>query len=434
MNIRPTSESDFPAIQALHRHVGWPERSLAGWRWLHDNPARAGTGSPAGWVVDGPDDRPAAHVGNLVQRFWLGDQELRGATGFSIIVTPAVRGASRDIFQAFLRQPGMFAAYTLNANSTSQPLYARHRMKAWPEPTHALKLSWIIDPVPLALSRLYRAAYRLAPGVVIRCGEQLMNRRLGAAPRSTLPGGLSVLRDLGDASPYAAFWATLRAEGRLLADRSPETLRWRLADPDLTDPPLILAFHRGGAITGYAMAVMAKANILEAPVLEILDLEALHGEDEAVPALMQGLIAAARDRGAAKLRLQAISPRLLERLGDLAGSARREGGWGHCHAWFSPDGPGPTLWSPTPYDGDYAFCLRPLPVPTAARARRWRVNGAWLSPYQTGGRAFSWSRISTSRASVAVGAAGAAGAAAFSRRIRLIALTIRKMTKATITN
>ena len=98
MKTRPTSERDFAAIQALHRHVGWPERSLAGWRWLHDNPARIGTESPAGWVVDGPDGRPAAHVGNLVQRFCLGDQELRGATGFSIIVTPAVRGASRDIF------------------------------------------------------------------------------------------------------------------------------------------------------------------------------------------------------------------------------------------------------------------------------------------------------------------------------------------------
>ncbi|MFN3668947.1 MAG: N-acetyltransferase [Brevundimonas sp.] len=369
MKTRPTSESDFPAIQALHRHVGWPERSLAGWRWLHDNPARVATDSPAGWVVDGPDGQPAAHVGNLVQRFWLGDRALHGATGFSIIVTPAVRGASREIFQAFLRQPGMFAAYTLNANSTSQPLYARHRMKAWPEQTHALKLSWIINPVPLALSRLYRAAYRLAPDIVTRGGERLMNRRPSAAPRLTLPEGVSELGDLGDGSPYAAFWATLQAEGRLLADRSPETLRWRLADPDLTEPPVILAFHRGDAIAGYAMAMMAKANILEAPVMEILDLEALDGEDEAIPALMQGLIAAARRRGAAKLRLQAVSPRLLGRLGDLARNARREGGWGHCHAWFSPNGPGPALWSPTPYDGDYAFCLRPLPVRGSAPAR-----------------------------------------------------------------
>lgn len=369
MKIRHTSEADFPAIQALHRHVGWPERSLAGWRWLRDNPARAGTDAPAGWVVDGPDGQPAAHAGNLVQRFWLGDRQLLGATGFSIIVTPAARGASREILRTFVRQPGVFATYTFNANSVSQPLYARYNMRAWPERTHALKLSWIIRPAPLAMGRLYRAAYRLAPDIVTRWGERLMNNRLHAAPRLTLPDGVSALTDLGDPSPYGVFWAALRAEGRLLADRSPATLRWRLADPDLTDPPLILAFNRGNEITGYAMAMMAKANILEAPVLEILDLEALADDAEAIPALMRGLIGAARQMGAAKLRIQTISPRLLERLGDFARRARREGGWGHCHTWFAPDGPDPALWSPTPYDGDYAICLRPLPVRTGAGER-----------------------------------------------------------------
>lgn len=369
MAVRPTRETDFPAIQALHRHVGWPERSLAGWRWLYANPARAGTDASAGWVVDGPDGSPAGHVGNLVQRFWLGDQSLRGATGFSIIVTAPVRGASREFLRTFVGQPGMFAVYTLNANSTSQPLYVRHDMHAWPEQTHALKLSWIVDPVPLAIGRLYRAAHRLAPDVVSIWNERLMNSRLDAAPHLTLPPGVAVLSDFRDRSRYAEFWTALRAERRLLADRSPETIRWRLSDPDLTAPPLALAFSRGRDITGYAMAMMAKANILEAPVLEILDLEALADDAEAIPALMQGLKTAARQMGAAKLRIQTVSPHLLERLGDLARQARREGGWGHCHVRFAPGGPDPALWSPTPYDGDYAMCLRPLPIRAGVKAR-----------------------------------------------------------------
>jgi hypothetical protein len=73
--------------------------------------------------------------------------------------------------------------------------------------------------------------------------------------------------------------------------------------------------------------------------------------------------------GAAKLRIQTVSPRLLERLGDLGRQARREGGWGHCHVRFAPGGPDPALWSPTPYDGDYAMCLRPLPTPVCAKGR-----------------------------------------------------------------
>ena len=242
-------------------------------------------------------------------------------------------------------------------------------MQAWPGPTHALKLSWIINPVPLAFGRLYRLAYRLAPGIASRWGEQLMNGRLYDAPRLTLPKGVAVLDDLRDQSSYGEFWAALRKEGRLLADRSPATLRWRLADPDLTTQPLVLAFSRGRDITGYAMAMVAKANTLEPPVLEILDLEALADDAEAIPALMQGLIAAARQMGVAKLRIQTISPHLLERLGPFGRHARREGGWGHCHVRFAPGGPDPSLWSHTPYDGDYAMCLRPLPARTGAKVR-----------------------------------------------------------------
>ena len=36
---------------------------------------------------------------------------------------------------------------------------------------------------------------------------------------------------------------------------------------------------------------------------------------------------------------------------------------------FAPDGPDPALWSPTPYDGDYAMCLRPLPFKAGRQAR-----------------------------------------------------------------
>jgi hypothetical protein len=202
-----------------------------------------------------------------------------------------------------------------------------------------------------------------------RWGERLMNSRLSTRPRLDLPQGVTVLGDFRDQSRYADFWTALRAEGRLLADRSPEVIRWRLADPDLTDPPLVLAFNRGAGITGYAMAMMAKANALDPPVLEILDLEALADDVTAIPALLDALKGAARRMGAAKLRIQMVSPRLLERLGDHVRGTRREGGWGHCHARFAPDGPDPALWSPTPYDGDYAMCLRPMPVRAKATVR-----------------------------------------------------------------
>ncbi|PZO05216.1 MAG: hypothetical protein DCF29_08555 [Alphaproteobacteria bacterium] len=373
MSIRAVTEADYPAIQALHRSVGWPARSLAGWRWLHANPARAEIDAPGGWVVDGPDGQPAAHVGNLIHRFNLDGRRLHAATGFSIIALPKVRGVAHRIIRTFSKQPEVFATYTFNANPLSQPLYGRLGMRPWPEQTHALKLSWRIDLSALAIGKGLRHLHAVAPDLVVRMGEQLMNDRLGQVPRLRLSPGVSILSRIGEGSPYDRFQQALGREGRLLGDRSPAMLKWRLADPDLTTPPLLLAFRRGDVITGYAMAQMAKSNIIEVPVLEIIDLEALAWDDEAIPALMKALTAAARPLGAAKVRMQVVSPLMLDRLGDWAGTAAREGGWGHCHIRFADDAPSPALWSPTPFDSDYAVCLRPLPLDAKAtgRIRSW---------------------------------------------------------------
>lgn len=361
MRPRPLRREDYPAIQALHRQVGWPGRSPDGWRWLDENPARADIGAPAGWVVDGPDGGPAAHLGNLVQPFRFGAEVLYGATGFSLIVAPAVRGAGRSLIRVFAEQPAVFASYLFNANARSQPIYGRQGLQPWPKTTHGLKLSWVVDPLPLALGRLFRRAYRWAPDLALAAREPLLNDRLFRASRVRLPEHVSILTDLRDASRFGDFWAALVDESRLLGDRSPARLRWRLADPDATTRPVLMAFRRGRDITAYASAMLAKSNVFEAPVLEIIDLEALAGEREAIPALMTGLMRAARALGAAKLRLQTVAPLGLERLGPWARSARREGGWGHCHVVFAPDAPDPDLWNPTPYDGDYAMCLRPIP-------------------------------------------------------------------------
>jgi hypothetical protein len=322
-------------------------------------------------------DRPAAFLGNLIQRFWQADRRFHGATGFSIIVPPSVRGSSRHLMRAFVGQPNVFAAYTFNANSRSAPLYARYGMVAWPPRTHHLKLSWIIDPIDCLHGRILREAVKRAPTLSDPYRERFMNRRLGAPRQPRLPSQVTPLEDFGDASDYARFWDTLKDEGRLLADRSPEILRWRRSDPDQRTPPLSLAFRRQGEITGVAMAMMAKANPIEPAILEILDLIALESDSQAIPALMQALMAQGRALGAAKVRLQVVSEEMLRRLGPWATGARREGGWGHSHVRFHPDGPPHHAWSPTPFDADHAFCQRPVPVLEDKRGAVSRVR-AWI--------------------------------------------------------
>ena len=347
-SLRPVQDRDASALNALHASVG-----DAGWRWLLNHPARIEAEAPAGWLLLDDTGEPRGYTGNLVQRFWRGDDVLFGTSGYSIVVQPPARGHSRMLLRAFAEQPGMFPRYGLTP---------------WPTRTHALKLAWRLDTVTCAAGRLWREVDRRAPDLVDPRRERFLNRRLVDHGPLVLPAGVAVLSDLNDRSRFGDFWNALRGEGRIIADRSPATLRWRLADPDRTIEPLLLAFNRGKAITGYAMAMMAKANIIEPPVLEILDLVALRDEPRAVPALMQALLKNARALGAAKVRIQVVSEVLLRQLGPLAASARQEGGWGHCHVRFEAGVEGVDTWAPTPFDGDYQMCLRPVPVPAETRA------------------------------------------------------------------
>lgn len=368
MSPRPFRPEDQAAVNALHRSVWWPERSPAGWRWLAANPARADIDAPSGWVVEGADGEPAAFLGNMVQRFWRGDALHHGATGFSTIVTPRARGASRSLFRALLGQTGLFAWYTFNANIKSAPLYLRQGLNPWPPATHDLKLSWILRPLTCLHGRLLRKATERAPRWTDPYRERFMGRRLTRPAHVTLPAGVIRLTDIAEGSPYAAFWERLRAEGRLVADRSPEILRWRLADPDRVLDPIMIAVVRDGAITGFGMAMLAKATPIEPVFLEVLDLIALKDETEAVSSMMQAMLGLGRAHGAAKVRIQTLNPELLARLGSHVATARREGGWGHCHVRF--DGDPPQDWFPTPFDGDYGICLRPPPIKPSAVARR----------------------------------------------------------------
>jgi len=192
--VRTIDDDDHEALNALHRSVGWPQRSQAGWAWLASNPARTESGAPAGWLLEADDDDEACGMtGNFVQRFHRGDDTLYGATGFSIIVRPRGRGRSRMLLSTFANQPGMFARYTFNANPTSSRLYKRHRMMAWPPTTHDLKLSWRIDGVACAGGRLWRELDRRAPRLIDPTHERLMNGRLTKAEALALPRGVAVI-------------------------------------------------------------------------------------------------------------------------------------------------------------------------------------------------------------------------------------------------
>lgn len=360
--IRPFRAEDpdeVALVAGLHAGVGWPVRTFAGWRWLAANPARGDV--PVAWVAVDDGDRPVGVLGNLRLDLVGPATRLTGATGFSVVTAQHGRGAGTRLVRAFLGQPGVFAVWTLNANPAGAPLYGRLGLAPWPGETGALKLSWIVDPLACAVGRALRLAAhdrRLSDML----GERLVSRRLDRLPAPAEAGeAVEPVVDFGPGSAWDGYRLRLAREPRLRPDRSPAVMAWRDGDPQAPRPAVTLGRFEGRDLVAHVRARLAKGNALEVTALEILDLDWVDGHDAAVPELMQALFAVARDRGAAKLRLQVVSPRVRDALGPWVDRARREGGWGHCMVRWT-DGAPARPWDPTPFDGDYEVCLRPAPA------------------------------------------------------------------------
>jgi GNAT superfamily N-acetyltransferase len=359
MTMREIRPADHDGVNALWDSVWWPTRSEAGWRWLAANPVLPERPAPQGWVYADEHGAVKAVLGAIVQRFWRGDDRFYGLTGHSLVVSPDMRGASRHMINRILAQPGFFGCYTLNANVLSHRIYGRFGFISHPLATAHIKLAWVIDPAACLMGNILRRGLEPHPKLARRISERLLSPDLWREKPLRLPAGVAPLRDFDAA--YDRFWRNLKGEGRLITDRGPEIQRWRVSDPDQTLRPLMFKYERDGEIAGYACAMFSKENPIEPVVLEIIDLAALSAAPEAVPALMAALMTAARARGAAKLRLAMINPRLLEQLGGYARSARREGGWAHAHIHLSADALDIGGWAPTPFDGDLFMSLRAPP-------------------------------------------------------------------------
>ena len=307
----------------------------------------------------------SAFLGNFVQRFHFGTQVVRGATGHTFLAHPRAKGAGRMVLRALAEQPDRFSIYLFNANAVSSGHYRHYALEAWPVATHAVKYSWWVDLPGVIHERLLWRYNRLRGFDGVRAGgERFISNRLRKGGVSRLQPGVRLLFEQEVDGRFDGLWARLQEDGRLLAARDSATLRWRLADPDLTLRPVILGYEHEGRLAGYLMAYFSKQTEIDQPCLDIVDLIApAEHEVTAIPALVRTLVDNARDLGVARVRLQTVSPVLDTILAGMPG-AQRQMTHGHCHARFAPD-VDPTMaaaWQPTPYDGDYAFCLRPPPL------------------------------------------------------------------------
>lgn len=354
---------DLDGVAALCRWAWWPERDLAGWTWLTQAPGMVGR--PLGWVC-AADDEIVGFMGNFVQERRQGADTVAAVCGHTFLVHPKAMGKARMLMRRILDQGEVAATYTFNANGRSAGFFKHFGFETWPEAGADTKLVWPVAPVTLGAERLLRRWSQARKFAGVQGGREWFPPRpvpaVLAAPRRT-PSVRALDSRTDIDGRFDDLWRALTATGASLARRDAAALRWRVADPMLTRPPILLAYEADGVLAGYLLAILAKGSEIEAPALEIIDLIALpQVETVALPALVTALIGLARPLGAARVRLGLAHPRV-ETLLAPTRPARRQTPYSHCHVRFGQPGndPGRAGWYATPFDGDQSFTSRPAP-------------------------------------------------------------------------
>jgi hypothetical protein len=347
--LRAVLPADWQALNDLHRWAWFPERSEAGWAWMH----RLGQGYP-GWVLEDAEG-VCGYLGNIRQDYALLDARLVGATGYSLIVLPRAAGGSRRLLETFRAQPGVFATTILNSNARAAPIYAREGFAAFPADWADAKIVWPLAPVTILSERIARSFYRHR-----RPDRELFQGRRGVPPA---PGTarLSALDPWVDAAAINRICAELRNGGPLVADRSARALQDRVSDPDRAEPPMLYGWREGDRLLAIALGLLGKMSECEAPILDIIDLAWLEPDGAAAAtALLLQLKTEGRRAGASRMRLSLVNSATAAVADAVPGGMVRRRHI-HGHAVLVADPALEPLWRPTPYDGDFGFCLRPPP-------------------------------------------------------------------------
>lgn len=350
--LREVLPTDWTSLNDLHRWAWFSERSESGWEWVH----RFGQGYP-GWVLE-DEDGVCGYLGNIRQDYALRGTSLLGATGYSLIVLPRAKGGSRLLLDAFRSQPDVFATSIFNSNDRASPIYSREGFTAFPQDWADAKIVWPLAPMTILSERIARSLYR----------NRRPSRELFSSARERPPGpntaGLSALDPWTDAGAINLFHAELRNTGSLIADRSARVLQGRFSDPDRAELPMLYGWRNGDRLSAVALGQLGKMSECEAPILDIIDVVWLepHGAAGAA-ALLAQLKTAGRRAGASRMRLSLVNHTTAEIALRVPGAVIRHRHV-HGHVGFIAGLEEDLPWAPTPFDGDFGFCLRPPPTNT----------------------------------------------------------------------
>lgn len=259
--VREATFADFPAVAELKQCSGLTPDSLDNWERLwRRNPAlkKHPSARPIGWVLQA-DNRIVGYLGNISALYRYGARTLNAVVGHGFVVEPQFRAFSLRLAGAFYRQPFVDLYLTTTAIEAVGRMAKAFKSDPLPQADYDAMLFWVLRSYPFAQSVMKKLklgsalSYLGAIGVSSAVGLDKLARTRW--PRGGAHGFILTevsIPEIGE--DFRRLWEEKANErSQLLADRSPETLRWHFEIPGDKGSARVLCCYKGPELVGYAI-------------------------------------------------------------------------------------------------------------------------------------------------------------------------------------
>jgi len=253
--------SDFESVARLKERGGLPKDNQENWcRLWQQNPAMAVAKSQLsmGWVLETAQGI-VGYQGSVPLLYQFGGRRLVAATGTNLVLEPAYRARCIGLLASFYRQRGVDLFLMTNAIASVTKLSEALHAKVLPQRDYDKVLFWVLDVhqfTKALVAKVGLGSGMAAAGTFLGSSVLRADMRLRRRPRGHLTNEFGVkeieVNDIGD--EFQALWQRKLTETpRLLADRSPASLRWHFTIPGSSSSTAVLCCHRFERLVGYAI-------------------------------------------------------------------------------------------------------------------------------------------------------------------------------------
>lgn len=368
--LREARFSDFEAVAELKRRWVLNADSPENWdRLWQRNPALAGSRieRPIGWVLEA-DGAIVGYLGNISLLYRDARRTLTAVTAHGLVTDPEYRAMGVTLVAAFFRQKSVDLFVSTSAIEAVGKIALAFKCSPVPQPDYDTALFWVLQPY--AFARVLMQKLKIAPALAgmgwvaagLAIGADKIAR--GRRPRrayTRLTVREIAIKDIGD--EFQTLWAEKQEEGRLLlADRSPEALRWHFEIPGDRGSARVLCCYRDEKLAGYAVVRSDTKEETGLRTSIIADLVARNDNPDVVRSLLTAAYDHVRQAGSDVLELLGF-PKAIRNIALEWKPYRRK--YPACPFYYKANDPvlhhelsDAALWYASPYDGD-ATLIRP---------------------------------------------------------------------------